>query len=132
MINLSIYECMQIGSYSDMHFLCVQDMWFYLSENEKFTEFGNEELLIWHESNIPYAVWGPESTRTLSLKYYPSEVTVPEPSSSFLILIPRDLKICFLIILLLFFWTCLIYLCVWWCMLIATGDMSFESDYVTL
>ncbi|KAI3776263.1 hypothetical protein L1987_46037 [Smallanthus sonchifolius] len=49
------------------------DMWFYLSEHEKFNEFGNEDLLIWHESNIPYAVWGPESTKTLSLKYYPSE-----------------------------------------------------------
>ncbi|KAI7733783.1 hypothetical protein M8C21_023333 [Ambrosia artemisiifolia] len=49
------------------------DMWFYLSEHEKFNDFGNEEALIWHESNIPYAVWGPVSTRTLSLKYYPSE-----------------------------------------------------------
>nr|XP_043632630.1 cleft lip and palate transmembrane protein 1 homolog isoform X1 [Erigeron canadensis] len=49
------------------------DMWFYLSEHEKFNDFGNEEALIWHESNIPYAVWTPESTRTLSLKYYPSE-----------------------------------------------------------
>lgn len=52
----------------------IQDMWFYLSEHDKFNDFGNEEALIWHESNIPYAVWGPESTRTLSLKYYPSEV----------------------------------------------------------
>lgn len=49
------------------------DMWFYVSEHEKFNDFGNEEALKWHESNIPYAVWGPESTRTLSLKYYPSE-----------------------------------------------------------
>ncbi|MQL88990.1 hypothetical protein Taro_021568 [Colocasia esculenta] len=49
------------------------DMWFYLSEKEKFTDFGNEDALIWHEANIPYAVWGPASTRLRSLKYYPSE-----------------------------------------------------------
>ncbi|KAJ7957133.1 cleft lip and palate transmembrane protein 1-like [Quillaja saponaria] len=49
------------------------DMWLYLSEHEKFNEFGNEGALIWHETNIPYAVWGPESTRSLSLKYHPSE-----------------------------------------------------------
>ncbi|KAK4353495.1 hypothetical protein RND71_029013 [Anisodus tanguticus] len=49
------------------------DMWFYLSEQEKFSDFGNEGALIWHETNIPYAVWVPESTRTLSLKYHPSE-----------------------------------------------------------
>ncbi|XP_065873645.1 uncharacterized protein [Euphorbia lathyris] len=49
------------------------DMWVYLSEQEKFKDFNNEGALVWHESNIPYAVWRPESTRTLSLKYYPSE-----------------------------------------------------------
>ncbi|WVZ85770.1 hypothetical protein U9M48_032650 [Paspalum notatum var. saurae] len=49
------------------------DMWFYLSENEKFNDFANEDALIWHEANIPYAVWGPTSTRTRSLTYYPSE-----------------------------------------------------------
>ncbi|XP_071736300.1 uncharacterized protein [Rutidosis leptorrhynchoides] len=49
------------------------DMWFYVSEHDKFNDFGNEEALIWHESKIPYAVWSPESTRTLSLKYYLSE-----------------------------------------------------------
>ncbi|KAG5528698.1 hypothetical protein RHGRI_029389 [Rhododendron griersonianum] len=49
------------------------DMWFYLSEHEKFNDFGSEGALVWHETNIPYAVWGPESTRSLSLKYYPSE-----------------------------------------------------------
>ncbi|CAD5331177.1 unnamed protein product [Arabidopsis thaliana] len=49
------------------------DMWFYLSEHEKFNDFGNEGALIWHETNIPYAVWKPESTRTLSMTYYPSE-----------------------------------------------------------
>ncbi|KAF9684145.1 hypothetical protein SADUNF_Sadunf04G0087300 [Salix dunnii] len=49
------------------------DMWFYLSEQERFNDFNNEGALIWHETNIPYAIWGPESTRSLSLKYYPSE-----------------------------------------------------------
>ncbi|WOG91614.1 hypothetical protein DCAR_0310863 [Daucus carota subsp. sativus] len=49
------------------------DMWFYLSENETFKDFASEGALVWHETNIPYAVWGPESTRSLSLKYYPSE-----------------------------------------------------------
>lgn len=49
-------------------------MWFYLSENDKFNDFGNDGALVWHETNIPYAVWKPESTRTLSMKYYPSEV----------------------------------------------------------
>lgn len=49
------------------------DMWLYISEQQKFSDFGNEAALIWHETNIPYAVWGPESTRSLSLKYHPSE-----------------------------------------------------------
>ncbi|KAL5192278.1 CLPTM1-like membrane protein cnrB [Glycine soja] len=49
------------------------DMWLYLSEYEKFNDFGSESSLVWHETNIPYAVWGPESTRTLTLKYHPSE-----------------------------------------------------------
>ncbi|KAL3818770.1 hypothetical protein ACJIZ3_004675 [Penstemon smallii] len=49
------------------------DMWLYLSEQETFNDFGNEKALIWHETNIPYAVWSAESSRTLSLKYYPSE-----------------------------------------------------------
>ncbi|KAH8510922.1 hypothetical protein H0E87_008451 [Populus deltoides] len=52
--------------------LC-RDMWFYLSEQERFNDFNNEGALIWHETNIPYAIWGPESTRSLSLKFYPSE-----------------------------------------------------------
>lgn len=55
--------------------VCFQDMWLYLSEHEKFNDFGNEASLVWHETNIPYATWGPESTRTLSLKYHPSEVS---------------------------------------------------------
>ncbi|KAH9664635.1 cleft lip and palate associated transmembrane protein-like [Citrus sinensis] len=49
------------------------DMWLYVSEHEKFNDFGNEGALIWHETNMPYAVWSRESTRTLSLKYYPTE-----------------------------------------------------------
>ncbi|KAL2347127.1 hypothetical protein Fmac_001127 [Flemingia macrophylla] len=49
------------------------DMWLYLSEREKFNDFGSESSLVWHETNIPYAVWSPESTRTLTLKYHPSE-----------------------------------------------------------
>lgn len=52
----------------------LQDMWFYLSEHEKFNDFGNDRALYWHETNIPYAVWTPESIRTKSLTYYPSEV----------------------------------------------------------
>ncbi|KAF8405646.1 hypothetical protein HHK36_007722 [Tetracentron sinense] len=49
------------------------DMWVYLSEHEKFNDFSNEGALIWHETNIPYAVWGPDSTRSHPLKYFPSE-----------------------------------------------------------
>ncbi|XVF17023.1 hypothetical protein REPUB_Repub10bG0081100 [Reevesia pubescens] len=49
------------------------DMWLYLSEHEKFNDFGNDASLVWHKTNIPYATWGPESTRTLSLNYFPSE-----------------------------------------------------------
>ncbi|XP_039038680.1 cleft lip and palate transmembrane protein 1 homolog [Hibiscus syriacus] len=49
------------------------DMWLYLSEHQRFNDFGNESSLVWHETNIPYATWGPESTRTLSLNYHPSD-----------------------------------------------------------
>ncbi|CAI9763398.1 unnamed protein product [Fraxinus pennsylvanica] len=49
------------------------DMWLYLSEKEHFNDFGSEGSLFWYETNIPYAVWGPDSTRSISLKYYPSE-----------------------------------------------------------
>ncbi|KAG4203021.1 hypothetical protein ERO13_A05G375100v2 [Gossypium hirsutum] len=49
------------------------DMWLYLSEHQRFNDFGNEASLVWHETNIPYATWGPESTRTLSLDYHPSD-----------------------------------------------------------
>ncbi|KAL5075034.1 hypothetical protein RYX36_014018 [Vicia faba] len=49
------------------------DMWLYLTENEKFNEFGSETALAWHETNIPYAVWVPESTRTLTLNFPSTE-----------------------------------------------------------
>lgn len=49
------------------------DMWVYLSEQEHFKDFSNEGALVWHETNIPYAVWGPQGTRHLSFKYQPSE-----------------------------------------------------------
>ncbi|XP_077224936.1 uncharacterized protein LOC143858181 [Tasmannia lanceolata] len=49
------------------------DMWVYLSEREKFNDFSNEGALVWHETNIPFAVWGSASTRSHSLKYFPSE-----------------------------------------------------------
>ncbi|KAL0448278.1 UNVERIFIED_CONTAM: Cleft lip and palate transmembrane protein 1 [Sesamum latifolium] len=49
------------------------DMWLYLSEQESFNDFGSERALVWQETNIPYAVWTAESSRTLSLNYYPSE-----------------------------------------------------------
>lgn len=48
-------------------------MWVYLSEREKFNDFGNEDALVWHETNVPYAVWEPASSRSYSLKYTPSE-----------------------------------------------------------
>lgn len=50
------------------------DMWLYISEKETLTEFGNEKALVWHESNIPYAVWGPESVRHHHIVYDPSEI----------------------------------------------------------
>lgn len=53
-------------------------MWLYLTENEKFNEFGSESALVWHETNIPYAVWVPESTRTLTLNFPPTEVWLSE------------------------------------------------------
>ncbi|KAH6833825.1 Transmembrane CLPTM1 family protein [Perilla frutescens var. hirtella] len=49
------------------------DMWLYLSEQDKFSDFGSEAALAWQETNIPYAVWTSDSTRTLSLKYHPTE-----------------------------------------------------------
>jgi len=49
------------------------DMWLYLTEHDKFNDFSNEDALYWHETSIPYGVWGPTSTRKRTLTYYPSE-----------------------------------------------------------
>ncbi|KAJ7518565.1 hypothetical protein O6H91_21G074800 [Diphasiastrum complanatum] len=49
------------------------DMWFYISEEERFSDFGNESLLIWHEVNIPYAVWSSDSVRHYQYLYHPSQ-----------------------------------------------------------
>ncbi|XP_043720577.1 cleft lip and palate transmembrane protein 1 homolog [Telopea speciosissima] len=49
------------------------DMWLYLSQHEKFNDFSNEGALIWHETNIPYASWGLDGTRSRFIKYIPSE-----------------------------------------------------------
>ncbi|PKU70824.1 cleft lip and palate transmembrane protein 1 homolog [Dendrobium catenatum] len=49
------------------------DMWLYLSDQQIFNDFGNDGALLWHETNIPYAVWGQGSSRSLSLQYTPSE-----------------------------------------------------------
>jgi len=50
----------------------MQDLWVYLSEQSEFT-FGNHEALVWHETNIPYAVWTADSVRHKNFTYYPSE-----------------------------------------------------------
>ncbi|CAK9156049.1 unnamed protein product [Ilex paraguariensis] len=59
--------------YASKYILSGSDMWFYVSEHENFNDFSSEGALVWHETNIPYGVWGLESTRSLSLKYHPSE-----------------------------------------------------------
>ena len=51
-----------------------QDMWLYMSEEKYFNDFKNEKALVWHETNIPYAVWGPQSVRNQHILYDPSEV----------------------------------------------------------
>lgn len=68
--------CDLVSSNLKIRCLSFQDMWLYVSEQEKFDDFGSEGALVWQETNIPYAVWTAESSRTLSLKYYPSEVLV--------------------------------------------------------
>ena len=73
LVGVAFCFCAQFRFFFGCYFF-VQDMWLYLSEYEKFNDFGSESSLVWHETNIPYAVWGPESTRTLTLKYHPSEV----------------------------------------------------------
>ncbi|XP_002970129.2 cleft lip and palate transmembrane protein 1 homolog [Selaginella moellendorffii] len=52
------------------------DMWFYLSEDHKFADFGNEQALVWHETNVPYAAWTPDSSRHHVLTYSPSEAVM--------------------------------------------------------
>lgn len=47
-----------------------------MSETPVFSDFGNENALIWHETNVPYAVWTPESVRSKSFVYKLSEVIV--------------------------------------------------------
>lgn len=49
------------------------DFWLYMSETPVFSDFGNENALIWHETNVPYAVWTPESVRSKSFVYKLSE-----------------------------------------------------------
>lgn len=53
-----------------------QDFWMYMSETPVFSDFGNENSLVWHETNVPYAVWTPESVRRKSFVYKLSEVIV--------------------------------------------------------
>ncbi|KAI5070624.1 hypothetical protein GOP47_0014967 [Adiantum capillus-veneris] len=50
------------------------DMWLYLSGEQSFTDFVNDKALVWHEANIPYATWGPQSVRHHHLVYDPSEI----------------------------------------------------------
>ena len=54
----------------------LQDMWMYISEDKSFNDFGNEKALVWHETNIPYAIWSPEGSRRHRILYDPSEVLV--------------------------------------------------------
>jgi hypothetical protein len=52
----------------------MQDIWLYISEDASFTDFDNEAALVWHETNVPYAVWTPNSVRHKQFVYHPSEV----------------------------------------------------------
>jgi hypothetical protein len=63
-----------------------QDMWLYLTEKDNFNDFNNEDALYWHETNIPYGVWGPTSTQKRTLTYYPSEVLSSVTSFFFFLL----------------------------------------------
>ncbi|GJP48434.1 hypothetical protein CLOM_g7718 [Closterium sp. NIES-68] len=50
------------------------DMWVYLTEAEKFSNFQDESALVWTESGIPYTMYdGPAARRTLDFTYYPSK-----------------------------------------------------------
>eukprot|EP00249_Psilotum_nudum_P023304 c28823_g1_i1 orf=423-2327(-) len=50
------------------------DMWLYITEGKRFSDFANEGSLFWHETNIPYAMWGPTSVRHHHLVYNPDVV----------------------------------------------------------
>jgi hypothetical protein len=54
-------------------YCCMQDIWLYISEDASFTDFDNEAALVWHETNVPYAVWTPNSVRHKQFVYHPSE-----------------------------------------------------------
>ncbi|GBG87073.1 hypothetical protein CBR_g44530 [Chara braunii] len=49
------------------------DMWVYLSEDLDFKDFADESSLVWHETDIPYAMYNTESQRRLQITYAPSE-----------------------------------------------------------
>ncbi|KAH9299229.1 hypothetical protein KI387_030911 [Taxus chinensis] len=49
------------------------DMWLYLTDNKIFYNFGDETALVWQETNVPYAVWGPNSVRKQKMIYHPSK-----------------------------------------------------------
>ncbi|KAH7284754.1 hypothetical protein KP509_34G069100 [Ceratopteris richardii] len=49
-------------------------MWLYLSEEPSFTDFSNEKALFWHETNFPYATWGPNAIRHHHIVYDPSKI----------------------------------------------------------
>lgn len=51
----------------------------FVSEAENFGDFGNVQLLAWHEVNVPYAVWTPASVRYCLFNYQPSEVNFECP-----------------------------------------------------
>lgn len=65
-------------------FALQQDFWLYMSETPVFSDFGNEDALVWHETNVPYAVWTPESVRHKSFVYKLSEVIVNVKTEVFL------------------------------------------------
>ncbi|CAI5468627.1 unnamed protein product [Closterium sp. Yama58-4] len=50
------------------------DMWVYITESEKFSNFQDESALVWTESGIPYTMYdAPAARRTLEFTYYPSK-----------------------------------------------------------
>jgi hypothetical protein len=59
-------------------FLLQQDLYVYLSESEKFNDFGNPEALIWSEKGLVYGDWSSGSdgdgTRVHNIEFETSEV----------------------------------------------------------